>query len=120
MISTCARFPTIANSRQLWATRRIQFDLECHFFRMQSEVEVYLAEVVFVFENKGFVEHRLYDLSLSVHGLSPTLLSDSTARTGRAFNVKAVPAAGDRAGPVQMLFRSSRRSSGNHTPIHPD
>ena len=58
---------------------------------MQSDVEVYLAEVVFVFENKGFVEHRLYDLSLSVHGLSPTLLSDSTARTGRAFNVKLYP-----------------------------
>lgn len=64
---------------------RIQFDLECNFFQLPSVPKAYLVEVSFVFENKGFVEHRLYDLSLSIHGLSPKLISDPTSPDCRAF-----------------------------------
>ncbi len=46
---------------------RLQFDLGCRFIA-RSEKER-LAELQFIVENKGFVEHRLYDLSVSVHGL---------------------------------------------------
>ncbi|MRR11151.1 hypothetical protein EG835_01375 [bacterium] len=48
---------------------RIQFDLDCRFFAPVPGHDGVLAEVNVVFENKGFVEHRLYDLTLSVHGL---------------------------------------------------
>ena len=44
---------------------RIQFDVGCEVRGLGSGL--YLLEVLFMFENKGFVEHRLYDLSLSVH-----------------------------------------------------
>ncbi len=46
---------------------RIQFDVGCEVRGLGSGL--YLLEVLFMFENKGFVEHRLYDLSLSVHGI---------------------------------------------------
>lgn len=48
---------------------RIQFDLDCRFFAPVPGHDGLLAEVSAIFENKGFVEHRLYDLTLSVHGL---------------------------------------------------
>lgn len=60
---------------------RVQFDLDCRVFPLNPKLESYLAEIWFVFENKGFVEHRLYDLSLSIHGLEP----GSSSSTGRQF-----------------------------------
>jgi hypothetical protein len=71
---------------------RVQFDLECRFFPLPSADEAYLVEVAFVFENKGFVEHRIYDLSLSIHGLSTKILSpDGLARDPYAFDVVLFP-----------------------------
>ena len=47
--------------------QRVQFDLDCRFFDWLGRDGSILAEIWFVFENKGFVEHRLYDLLVSVH-----------------------------------------------------
>lgn len=55
------------NQRQ----QRVQFDLDCRFFRSPVEGSRRLAEIWLVFENKGFVEHRLYDLRVSVHADIP-------------------------------------------------
>ncbi len=46
---------------------RVQFDLDCGFFHLNEKSIV--AELRFIFENKGFIEHRLFDLTVSVHGL---------------------------------------------------
>ena len=48
---------------------RIQFDLDCSFFRGLGRDGDLAVEIGCVFENKGFVEHRLYDLTVSVHAL---------------------------------------------------
>jgi len=47
--------------------QRVQFDVDCRFFRPPDSKQLILAEVWCVFDNKGFVEHRLYDLCVSVH-----------------------------------------------------
>lgn len=59
---------------------RVQFDLDCRVFPLNAADDSYLVEVWFIFENQGFVEHRLYDLSLSIHGLQP-----GSSTTGRKF-----------------------------------
>jgi hypothetical protein len=51
---------------------RIQFDLGCRFFHVPGHSEWLLAEVQCIFENKGFVEHRIYDLTVSLHTIDPT------------------------------------------------
>ena len=56
--------------RQSQAERRIQFDLSCSF--VSSGDSRVFAEVQCEFENKGFVEHRIYDLTLSIHALAET------------------------------------------------
>lgn len=48
---------------------RLQFDLDCHFVYSGTTAGEVLTELQFIFENKGFVEHRLYDLTVSVHGV---------------------------------------------------
>ncbi|MBL0938316.1 MAG: hypothetical protein IBJ03_05450 [Gemmatimonadaceae bacterium] len=53
--------------------QRVQFDLECRFFPWPNGAGAILAEVWLVFENKGFVEHRLHDLRVSVHVDSPSI-----------------------------------------------
>jgi len=62
--------------------RRIQFDLDCRFLSPGPKCDWLLAEVNTIFENKGFVEHRLYDLTLSAHGLA-----GSTPTTNKAGEV---------------------------------
>jgi hypothetical protein len=52
---------------------RIQFDLDCNFLPINENNDSLIAELQFIFENKGFVEHRLYNLNVSVH----TLQSDN-------------------------------------------
>jgi hypothetical protein len=49
--------------------RRIQFDSDCSFFQANPHSNWIITELQFIFENKGFVEHRLYDLTVSVHAL---------------------------------------------------
>jgi hypothetical protein len=59
---------------------RIQFDLSCRFLPLDPTQHTYLAEVSLIFENKGFVEHRMYDLELSIHGLAEGTSGQSFAR----------------------------------------
>jgi hypothetical protein len=48
---------------------RIQFDLDCNFLPLKENEDYFISELQFIFENKGFVEHRLYRLTVSVHAL---------------------------------------------------
>lgn len=48
---------------------RLQFDVDCRFVRLSHNAERLLLELQFIFENKGFVEHRLWNLNVSVHAL---------------------------------------------------
>lgn len=50
--------------------RRLQFDLDCRFVRLNNNDEFIIAELQFIVENKGFVEHRLYNLKVSIHTLN--------------------------------------------------
>jgi hypothetical protein len=49
--------------------RRLQFDLDCRFVPLQQNPDRTVAELQFIFENKGFVEHKLWNLNVSVHAL---------------------------------------------------
>ena len=49
------------------AKQRIQFDLDCRIYPIAGNSDQKVAEVQFCFENKGFVEHRIYNLTVSVH-----------------------------------------------------
>ena len=51
------------------AKQRIQFDLDCKIYPLARNSNQKVAEIQFCFENKGFVEHRIYNLSVSVHAL---------------------------------------------------
>src|SRR5260370_17057097 len=51
------------------AKQRIQFDLDCKIYPLANNLNEKVAEIQFCFENKGFVEHRIYNLSVSVHAL---------------------------------------------------
>ena len=72
--------------RQSMAKRRIQLDLECE--QILSGAAGVVIEVRLLFENRGFVEHRLYDLSLSVHG--PTAHMEAAA-SGLDFKRQLFP-----------------------------
>ena len=48
---------------------RIQFDLDCNFLPLSSNRDQLIGELLFIFENKGFIEHRLYKLNVAVHTL---------------------------------------------------
>ena len=43
--------------------------LDCRFICLQQSPDRMLAELQFIFENKGFVEHKLWNLNVSVHTL---------------------------------------------------
>ncbi|MFZ0705820.1 MAG: hypothetical protein WAM71_09485 [Candidatus Korobacteraceae bacterium] len=70
---------------------RIQFDVDCRFLTLQVGQNSYLAEVSLIFENKGFVEHRLYDLSLSIHGLSSERLASTIEPSTKIFDRTLFP-----------------------------
>ena len=61
---------------------RVQFDVDCRFSRLRHNSERLIAEIQLVFENKGFVEHRLWNLNVSVHALESeqSLVSKETTR----------------------------------------
>lgn len=48
---------------------RIQFDIDVAFLDLAGERDQRLAEIKCVFENKGFVEHKIYDLALAIYGI---------------------------------------------------
>ena len=47
--------------------QRVQFDIDCAFIPIRENPSELVVELRFVLENKGFVEHRLYNLNVSVH-----------------------------------------------------
>jgi hypothetical protein len=57
----------------LWTEKfkpRIQFDIDCGFIFVNSNSSEVIAEIRLLFDNKGFVQHTLYNLEISVHGLN--------------------------------------------------
>jgi hypothetical protein len=50
--------------------QRIFFDVACTFFNIPGNSEMSIAQIEFVFENKGFVEHRIWDLTFSLHAIA--------------------------------------------------
>jgi len=64
------------------AKQRIQFDLDCRIYSLAGNPGQKVAEIQFCFENKGFVEHRIYDLTVSVHALSEERSLDTKEKTG--------------------------------------
>ncbi len=48
---------------------RIQFDIDCKFLSLTKNDNDLIAELQFIFENKGFIEHRLYNLTVSIHAV---------------------------------------------------
>lgn len=60
-------FFTTAKSKQ-----RIQFDIETTFFKIDDEDYPLAAEIKLIFENKGFVEHKIHDLALAIYGMKNT------------------------------------------------
>lgn len=71
---------------------RVQFDLDSRCFAPTVAEGAPLLELAFIFENKGFVEHRLYDLTVSVHGMrrepAPT---DAIESPTEDFPVRLLP-----------------------------
>jgi hypothetical protein len=64
------------------AKQRIQFDLDCKIYPVTGNLDQKVAEIQFCFENKGFVEHRIYNLTFSVHALATVRGLDSKEKTG--------------------------------------
>ena len=79
----------------LYATQfkpRLQFDIDCHFVPLTHSPERLLVEIQFIFENKGFVEHKLWNLNVSVHTLDttePAKAKDTTKET--KFPIRLLP-----------------------------
>lgn len=48
---------------------RVEFYVDCEFFRSSNDSDHLIAEIRFVFKNRGFVQHIIKHLELSVHGL---------------------------------------------------
>ncbi|HET6207359.1 MAG TPA: hypothetical protein VFD98_11155 [Terracidiphilus sp.] len=64
------------------AKQRIQFDLDCKIYPLAGTNGEKVAEIQFCFENKGFVEHRIYDLSVSIHALASEDELETKEKTG--------------------------------------
>ena len=62
--------------------QRIQFDLDCQIYALSNNPNEKVAEIHFCFENKGFVEHRIYNLTVSVHSLISEQELDVKNETG--------------------------------------
>jgi len=69
---------------------RIQFDLDCKFFPLGQNADFLVAELQFIFENKGFVEHKLYNLNLSVHALESETALKRKERTNELVFKKRI------------------------------
>jgi hypothetical protein len=64
------------------AKQRIQFDLDCKIYALFGNPDEKVAEIQFIFENKGFVEHRIYDLTVSLHALESEQKLQTKSKTG--------------------------------------
>ena len=71
---------------------RIQFDLGCEVLRVSGTDSPRIVEIQFIFENKGYVEHRLYNLYVSVHALAETNPPTAKPQTGEIeFKRRVLP-----------------------------
>ena len=48
---------------------RVEFDVDCRFFSLNEKSNILITEIRFIFSNKGFIQHTIKLLELSVHGL---------------------------------------------------
>ncbi|HEY1983877.1 MAG TPA: hypothetical protein VGG85_00625 [Terracidiphilus sp.] len=64
------------------AKQRIQFDVDCKVYPLAGNLNQKVAELQFCFENKGFVEHRIYNLTVSVHALDSEVNLQTKEATG--------------------------------------
>jgi hypothetical protein len=72
--------------------QRLQFDVDCRFVRLPHNPRALLAELQFIFENKGFVEHRLWNLTVSVHALEEESRLEAKAATQEIqFQTRVLP-----------------------------
>lgn len=70
---------------------RLQFDVECRFLPIAG-AQALLAELDFVFRNTGFVEHRLWNVTVSVHALADESRVESVPDTREVqFSRRIVP-----------------------------
>jgi hypothetical protein len=69
---------------------RLQFDLDCQFVRLPHNPKALLAELQFIFENQGFVEHRLWNLNVSVHALDAEDTLTALKKTGEIKFLKRI------------------------------
>jgi hypothetical protein len=62
----------VAAAWWFWRTarnqQRIAFDIDCTFLDI-GEPDVRIAQICFIFENRGFVEHKLWDLQFYLDAL---------------------------------------------------
>jgi hypothetical protein len=74
------------------AKQRIQFDLACNVYPLATNLAQKVAEIQFCFENKGFVEHRIYNLTVSVHALDSEQQLHTKDETGELeFQKRILP-----------------------------
>ena len=86
------------------AKQRIQFDLDCKIYPLSDNPAQKVAEIQFCFENKGFVEHRIYNLTVSVHALDTERALDSKERTGELRFQRRIMARTQLAPPIGKYY----------------
>jgi hypothetical protein len=64
------------------AKQRIQFDIDCKIYPLANNPDQKVAEIQLCFENEGFVEHRIYNLTVSVHALDSEVELQTKEGTG--------------------------------------
>jgi len=62
--------------------RRVQFDLDCKIYEVADVPKVKITEIQLCFENKGLVDHRIRELTVSIHALLPERPLETKAETG--------------------------------------
>jgi hypothetical protein len=86
------------------AKQRIQFDLDCKIYLLAENPNEKVAEIQFCFENKGFVEHRIYNLTVSVHSLESEHQMITKGETGELEFRRRVLAKKQLAPPVGKYY----------------
>jgi hypothetical protein len=78
--------------KQSLYTRRVQFEIDCKFVQHQENPNDVFAELQFIFDNKGFVKHRMWNLNVSVHQLeNPTVLAKKSGSQEVIFGKAILP-----------------------------
>lgn len=85
---------------------RISFDIGCAFFRPRSDL--LLAEMTFIFENKGFVEHFITKLVCTGYTLDDEPLSVYDDTYEPVFTKRLVPANSHKGKALNVMPRRFR------------